>query len=130
MTLLMYLLWLLPPPLLRLQLRQLGFHLRDEHLQLFLTLLAGVGVDVAGMLLPVDPPGRVAPLVEMIIDLADASGARPAPAGQNGLKSGHTRRFALAAGNFPVPASDRPPAALFCRYLGRYCQRPCAAYRQ
>ena len=89
------------PPLLRFQLRQLGFHFGDEYFQLSLTLLTGVGVYVAGVLLSVDPPGRVAPLIEMIIDLADASGARPAPAGQNGLKSGHTRRFALTVGTFP-----------------------------
>ena len=34
------------------QLRQLGLHLHDEHLQFLLALLAGVGVDIAGVLLP------------------------------------------------------------------------------
>ena len=101
------------PPLLRLQLRQLGLHLRDERFQLFLALLAGMGVYVAGVLLAVDPFGRVAPLVEMIADLADTPSARLAPAGQNGLKSGHTRRFTLAVGTFP----SRLGTALLRRYF-------------
>ena len=46
-----------PLCLLFLQLRQFGFHLRDKHRQLLLTLLAGVGVDIAGELLAVDPHG-------------------------------------------------------------------------
>ena len=43
--------------LLLLQLRKLVFHLDDQHLKLLLALLAGVGIDIAGVLLTVDPHG-------------------------------------------------------------------------
>ena len=49
----------------------------------------------------------------MVADLADASGARPAPAGQDGLKSGHTLRFTLIVGTFP----SRLLTALLRRYF-------------
>ena len=35
-----------------------GLHLCDEHLELFLALLAGVGVDIAGVLFAVRPLGE------------------------------------------------------------------------
>ncbi len=63
-----------PLCLLFLQFRQLGFHLCDKHLQLLLALLAGMGVDITRELLAVDPHGRVASLVEVVVDLTDASG--------------------------------------------------------
>ena len=61
---------LLPP-----QLREFGFHLDDQHLQFFLALLAGVGVDIAGVFLAVGPFGGIAAFKEMVVDLADAAGA-------------------------------------------------------
>ena len=64
--------------LCRFQLCQFPFHLNDQHRQFFLALLAGMGVDVAGVLFAVDPLGRVAALPQVVIDLADA--ARPWPA--------------------------------------------------
>ena len=67
------------------QLRQLGLHLHDEHLQFLLTLLAGMGVDIAGVFLAVWPLGRIAPLEEMVADLADAAGAGSALAAHIGL---------------------------------------------
>lgn len=60
------LLWRLPVSfsqvLQPLRFRNLGLHLHDERLQFLLTLLTGVGVDVAGVLFSVGPFGRVAPL--------------------------------------------------------------------
>ena len=41
-----------------LHLCDLGFHLCDEHLELFLALLAGSGVDIAGVLFAVRPLGE------------------------------------------------------------------------
>ena len=70
----------------------LGFHLRDEHLELFLALLAGVGVDIAGVLFAVGPLGRVAPFKQMVVELGDAAGAGLAPEPHVGLEIGHTRR--------------------------------------
>ena len=51
-------------------------HLRDQRLELFLALLAGMGVDVAGMLCPVRPYGRIASLKQVVIEFADAAGTR------------------------------------------------------
>ena len=59
--------------LLPLQLRQLRFHLRDQHLQLLLAFLAGMRVDIPGVLLTVDPCWGIASLKEMVIDLADTA---------------------------------------------------------
>ena len=86
-------------PLL-LQLRELGFHLDDQHPQLLLTFLAGVDVDIAGVLFTIGPLGRVAPLEEMVVDLADAAGAGSALAAHIGLEIGHTRLFRLGQGSF------------------------------
>ena len=49
---------------LPLQFRQFGFHLDDQHLELLLALLKGVGVDVAGVLFAINPCGRVAALLQ------------------------------------------------------------------
>ena len=46
-----------PRRLGRFQLRQFPLHLDDQRRQLFLTLLAGVNVDIAGVFLTVDPFG-------------------------------------------------------------------------
>ena len=51
-------------------------HLRDQRLELFLALLAGAGVDVAGMLRPARPYRRIASLKQVVIEFADAAGAR------------------------------------------------------
>ena len=79
-------------------------HLRDQRLEFFLALLAGVGVDVAGMLCPVRPYGRIASLKQVVIDLGDAAGAGSALAAYIGLEVGHTRLFRLGPGRF----LDRP----------------------
>ena len=50
--------------------------LLDEHRQLLLTLLAGVGVDAFGVLGAVRPGGRVAALEEVVVEFRDAAGAR------------------------------------------------------
>ena len=54
--------------------RNLRFHLHDQHLQFLLTLLAGVGVDVTGVLFTVGPLGGVAAFKQVIVDLTDATG--------------------------------------------------------
>ena len=51
-------------------------HLLDQHLQLCLALLPGVGVDAFGMLRAVRPGGGVAALEEVVIEFIDAAGAR------------------------------------------------------
>lgn len=53
----------------------LHFHLEDHLRQQPLTVLSGLGVDVAGMLFAVRPDGGVAALPQVVIDLCDASGA-------------------------------------------------------
>ena len=84
-----------------LRFRDLRLHLHNQHLQLLLALLAGVGVDIAGVFLAVWPLGRVASLEEMVVDLGDAAGARPALAAHIGLEVGHTRLFRRGRGGFP-----------------------------
>ena len=86
--------------LLPLQLCQLCLHLYDQHLQLLLALLASMGVDIAGVLFTIGPLGRVAPLEEMVVDLADAAGTGSALAAHVGLEVGHTRLFRLGWGSF------------------------------
>lgn len=80
--------------------RNLGLHLHDQHLQLLLALLAGVGVDIAGVFLAVGPFGGIASLEEMVVDLADAASTGPALAAHIGLEIGHTRLFRLGQGSF------------------------------
>ena len=60
---------------LPLQLRQLRFHLRDQHLQLLLTFLARMRIHIPRVLFAVDPCRRVSPLKEVVVDLADAARA-------------------------------------------------------
>ena len=80
---------------LPLQLRQLRFHLRDQHLQLLLAFLAGMRVDIPRVLLAVDPCRGVAPLKKMVIDLADAARAGLADLAHVRLKINDGRRIRL-----------------------------------
>ena len=89
-----------PLRFLPLQLRQLGLHLHDQGLELLLALLAGVGIDIAGVLFTIGPLGGVAALEEMVADLADAAGAGAALAAHIGLEVGHSRLFRLGWGSF------------------------------
>ena len=84
-----------------LRLCNLCLHLHDKHLQLFLALLAGVGVDIAGVLFAVGPFGRIASFKEVVVDLTDAAGAGSALAAHIGLEVGHSRLFRLGRGSFP-----------------------------
>ena len=83
-----------------LRFHNLRFHLHDQCLQLLLALLAGMGVDVAGVFLAVGPFGRIAPLEEMVVDFGDAAGAGLALAAHIGLEIGHTRLFRRGWGSF------------------------------
>ena len=83
-----------------LRLRDLCLHLHNQYFQLLPTLLAGVGVDIAGVLFAVGPFGRVAAFKQVVVDLADAAGARPALAAHIGLEVGHSRLFRLGRGSF------------------------------
>ena len=85
---------------LLLQFRELGFHLDDQHLELLFTLLAGVRVDIAGVLFAVWPFGGIAPLEEMVVDLTDAAGTGPALTANVRLEIGHARLFRLGWGSF------------------------------
>ena len=78
----------------------LCLHLHDQRLQLLLALLAGVCIDIAGVLFTVGPFGRVAAFEEMAVDLTDAAGAGSALAAHVGLEIGHTRLFRLGRGSF------------------------------
>ena len=80
--------------LLPFQLRQLRFHLCDQYLQLLLTFLAGMRVDIPRVLFAVDPRRGVAPLKQVVVDLADAARAGLAALAHVGLKindGGHIR---------------------------------------
>ena len=57
----------------------LHFHLEDHLRQQPLTVLSGLGVDVAGMLFAVRPDWGVAALPQMVVDLSDAPGSCLAP---------------------------------------------------
>ena len=83
-----------------LRFRNLGLHLLDQRLQLLLALLAGVGIDIAGVLFTVGPFGRVASFKEVVVDLGDAAGAGSALAAHIGLEVGHSRLFRLGRGSF------------------------------
>lgn len=83
-----------------LRLRNLRFHLHDQHLQLLLALLAGVGIDIARVLFAVGPLGGVASLKETVVDLGDTASARLTLAAHIGLEIGHTRLFRLDWGSF------------------------------
>ena len=80
--------------LLPLQLRQLRFHLCDQHLQLLLTFLVRVRIHIPRVLFAVGPCRGVAPLKEVVVDLADAARAGLADFAHVGLKlddGGHIR---------------------------------------
>lgn len=81
--------------LLPLQLRQLRFHLRDQYLQLLLTLLARMRIHIPRVLLAVDPCRGVAALKKIVIDLADAARAGLADLAHVGLKINDGRRIRL-----------------------------------
>ena len=83
-----------------LRLRNFRFHLRDQHPELLLALLAGVRVDIAGVLFAVWPFGGIAPLEEMVVDLTDAAGTGPALTANVRLEIGHARLFRLGWGSF------------------------------
>ena len=63
------------------QLRELGFHIDDQHFELLLALLTGMGVDISGVLFSVDPHGRVTSLPQVRAFGRDATGTRPAAVG-------------------------------------------------
>ena len=95
----------------------LRFHLENHLRQQPLTVLSGLGVDVAGMLFAVRPDGGVAALPQVVIDLCDASGAwlatftlvRLEGAGSGFLCGGFCLRFELSLAN--------PLVNLACRRL-------------
>ena len=99
LTLFQLLRWKCAFCLLSFQLRQFGFHLDDQRLELFLALFTGMGVDVAGVLFAVDPGGRVAALPQVWAFLCDASSAGPALFASNRLEIGHAGLFVLARGS-------------------------------
>ena len=78
----------------------LVLHLQNQHLQFLLALLAGMGVNIAGVFFTVGPFRGVAAFKQVIVDLADAAGARLALAAHVGLEIGHFRLFRLGLGNF------------------------------
>ena len=63
----------MPVAFLPFQLRQLRFHLRDQYLQLLLTLLARMRIHITRVLFAVDPCRGVAPFKQVVVDLADAA---------------------------------------------------------
>ena len=83
-----------------LRFRNLRFHLHDQHFQLLLALLAGMGIDIAGVLLTVGPFWGIATFEEVVVDLADTAGTGSALAAHLGLEVGHTRLFRLGWGSF------------------------------
>ena len=83
-----------------LRLRNICLHLHDQRLQLLLALLAGTGVDIAGVLFAVGPFRGIAAFKEMVVNLTDAACTGPALAAHVGLEIGHTRLFRLGRGSF------------------------------
>ena len=84
----------MPVTFLPFQLRQLRFHLCDQHLQLLLTFLARMRIHISRVLFAVDPCRGVAPLKQVVVDLADAARAGLAALAHVGLKindGGHIR---------------------------------------
>lgn len=94
----------LPSPCLQihqpLRFRNLCLHLHNQHLQLLLTFLTGVCVDIAGVLFAVGPLGRIAPLEEMVVDFGDTAGAGLALAAHVGFEIGRSRLFRCGWGSF------------------------------
>ena len=85
--------------LLPLQLRQLRFHLCDQHLQLLLTLLARMRIHIPRVLFAVDPCRGVTAFKQVVVDLADAARAGLADFAHVGLKVDNGRRIRLRAQN-------------------------------
>ena len=85
----------MPVAFLPLQLRQLRFHLCDQHLQLLLTFLARMRIHIPRVLLAVDPCRGVSPLKEVVVDLADAARAGLPDLAHVGLKINDGRRIRL-----------------------------------
>ena len=83
-----------------LRLCNLCLHLHNQHLQLLLALLAGIGVDIAGVLFTIGPFGRIAAFKQVVVDLADAAGAGLALAAHIGLEVGHSRLLRRGWGSF------------------------------
>ena len=81
--------------LLPLQLRQLRFHLCDQHLQLLLAFLARMRIHIPRVLFAVDPRRGVSPLKEVVVDLADAARAGLADFAHVGLEIDDGRRIRL-----------------------------------
>ena len=63
----------MPVAFLPFQLRQLRFHLRNQYLQLLLAFLARMRIHILRVLFAVDPCRGVAPLKQVVVDLADAA---------------------------------------------------------
>ena len=63
----------MPVAFLPLQLRQLRFHLRNQHLQLLLAFLARMRIHILCVLFAVDPCRGVAAFKQVVVDLADAA---------------------------------------------------------
>lgn len=66
----------------------LRVQLLDEHRQLLLALLAGVGIDALGVLGAIRPGGRVAALEKVVVEFRDAAGARLTGAPHDRLEVG------------------------------------------
>ena len=84
----------MPVAFLPFQLRQLRFHLCDQHLQLLLTFLARMRIHIPRVLFAVDPRRGVAPFKQVVVDLADAARAGLPNLAHVGLKlddGGHIR---------------------------------------
>ena len=81
--------------LLPLQLRQLRFHLCDQHLQLLLTFLARMRIHIPRVLLAVDPCRGVAAFKQVVVDLADAARAGLADFAHIGLEIDDGGRICL-----------------------------------
>ena len=85
----------MPVAFLPFQLRQLRFHLRDQHLQLLLTFLARMRIHIPRVLFAVDPRRGVSPLKEVVVDLADAARSGLPNLAHVGLKINDGRRIRL-----------------------------------
>ena len=85
----------MPVGLLPLQLRQVRFHLRDQHRQLLLAFLARMRVDIPGVLFAVDPCRGVTAFKQVVVDLADAARSGLADLAHVRLKVNDGRRIRL-----------------------------------
>ena len=83
-----------------LRFHDLRLHLHDQGLEILLALLAGVGIDIAGVFFTVGPLGGVASLKETVVDLGDTASARLTLAAHIGLEIGHSRLFRRGRGRY------------------------------